>query len=329
MNICEKILQKGVFLISIDLEMMWGFNLELLENNRSIKSYLKLVLKSREAISYLLEILEKYEIPATWAVVGHLMLDRCEKVEGVPHPNMPRPKINGSDWYSLDPCSSVKDEPFWYAPDVIASILDSEITHEIASHSFSHVDFSRISAEVAEAELRESKKLIEDICGVTPKTFIFPKSRFGHFNILKTNGFIAFRGKSSIRDHKLTRYPFIDKVQNYIKIIINKNNSSLILLDQPKLEQCLWNIPGSLLFQESSWMNAYSLYKIATENIKKCLINKAIFHIILHDYSLVSSKSQKAFLKVIELVSSLKRKGIIEILTIGNLAMILSGYRDE
>ncbi|MEM2241040.1 MAG: polysaccharide deacetylase family protein [Nitrososphaeria archaeon] len=327
MSICEKILQKGVFLISVDLEMMWGFNSELLENNLSIKPYLKMIKKSREAISYLLEILEKYEIPATWAVVGHLMLNRCERVNGLPHPNMPRPKIKGVDWYSLDPCSSVKDEPLWYAPDIVASILDSEIVHEFASHSFSHVDFTKIDAEIAAAEVRESKRLIENVCGTTVKTFIFPKSRFGHFDILKEHGFIAFRGKSSIKDRKLARYPFIDKILNYAKMM-NKSNP-LVLVDQPKLEQGLWNIPGSLLFQGSSWVDFHYLYKIASESIKKIIKNKAIFQIILHDYSLVPPNSRKAFLNVITLASSLKKKGMIEILNIGDLATILSGYRDE
>ena len=40
----------------------------------------------REVIERLLQLFEKYDIAATFAIVGHLFLDRCKPVNGRKHP---------------------------------------------------------------------------------------------------------------------------------------------------------------------------------------------------------------------------------------------------
>jgi peptidoglycan/xylan/chitin deacetylase (PgdA/CDA1 family) len=90
----------------------------------------------------LLALLDRYEIPATWAIVGHLMLEGCSRHDGAVHADvMPRPDYSWfpKDWYVHDPCTSAIQSPGWYAPDILEWIRATRVRHEIASHSFAHI----------------------------------------------------------------------------------------------------------------------------------------------------------------------------------------------
>lgn len=62
---------KGTFVLSLDTELAWGtFDLG------GAKRYRRHFEVTRERIEKLLNILEQYNISATWAFVGHLLLER-------------------------------------------------------------------------------------------------------------------------------------------------------------------------------------------------------------------------------------------------------------
>src|SRR2546426_1072920 len=86
----------------------------------------------------------------------------------------PRPPRNTSwagDWYMHDPCTNYHEDPLWYAPDLIAQILESRVPHEIGTHSFSHIDFSPAcsNATLVRRELEESAIAMRRF-GVTPRS---------------------------------------------------------------------------------------------------------------------------------------------------------------
>ena len=138
----------------MDTELIWGYVAYPADDAvRLMKNDDKNV---RGCIDILLNLFEKHNIPATWAVVGHLFLDHCECEDGIPHKDMPRFK---DDWYSSDPCTDIQRDPLYYGRDIVEKILSSRIEHEIGYHSFSHVVFSECRREVAEAEIKEGIKL--------------------------------------------------------------------------------------------------------------------------------------------------------------------------
>ena len=54
------------------------------------------------------------------------------------------------DWFDADPGSEragESDWPNWYGPDMIRSILDRRVRHEVGCHTFSHVDTQRPGLE--------------------------------------------------------------------------------------------------------------------------------------------------------------------------------------
>jgi hypothetical protein len=61
----------------------------------------------------------RWERIATWAIVGHLFLDHCEKEDGIPHKDMPR---FTDGWYSCDPCTGIHKDPLYYGRDIIEKI---------------------------------------------------------------------------------------------------------------------------------------------------------------------------------------------------------------
>src|SRR5207245_8162172 len=85
------------------------------------------------------------------------------------------------DWYMHDPCTNYRDDPLWYAPDLIGDILESPIHHEIGTHSFSHIGFSATCSDpiLVRRELEESAVAMRRF-GITPRSLRYPFNRLGH-----------------------------------------------------------------------------------------------------------------------------------------------------
>lgn len=188
---------KGIVVFSADFEMAWAFRFSKKKKNEAVKKGLI----ERENVPLLLELFNKYNIPITWATVGHLFLEDCS-CNGLPHAEMPRPEFfenrnwsfHSGDWYQHDPCSDYRAEPAWYAPDLIDLILKSEVKHEIGCHSFSHVDFTykNCSPELADAELNECNKAAASK-QLNLRSMVFPGGTIGNYEALKKQGIICYR----------------------------------------------------------------------------------------------------------------------------------------
>lgn len=187
--------------ISADLELAWGWRYD----SRSInpgQASAALAQRTRENMPKLLRLFDEAQTPVTWAVVGHLLLDHCERLGGIAHPGLPRIpffsgehwKFTSGDWFDADPCSDWREAPEWYAPDLIRLVTASGVTHEIACHTFSHIDCSdRVCPpEVLDTELTESRRIAER-WGLSLETFVFPGNLAGNFATLKRHDFLAYR----------------------------------------------------------------------------------------------------------------------------------------
>lgn len=198
---CEAVSEEPTLVISADVELAWAWRYERGSTNPRQTSA-TMVQRTRENMPKLLRLFDEAKAPVTWAVVGHLFLDRCERLDGIAHPNLPRiPFFSGEhwqftsgDWFDADPCSDWREAPEWYAPDLIRLIAASGVPHEIACHSFSHIDCSDrfCPPEVLDAELAVSRRIAER-WGLSLETFVFPGNLAGNFATLKRNGFLAYR----------------------------------------------------------------------------------------------------------------------------------------
>ncbi len=297
---------KSVFIISLDLELMWGaINTE----NYALITLLKKAGggRYRKYIDFLLDAMERYEIPATWATVGHLFLDNCKSENGVPHPNMPRPR---DDWYRNDPCTNLSQNSLYYGKDIIEKILSNSVEHEIGYHSFSHPIFSEITRGVAEAEIRKGIELAKDF-GIDLKSFVFPHNKIGHLDVLKENGFKIFRGKPP------SRYNIR---QNLLNRIINGAINKLIALPvSPIWKNGIWMIPSSMSFFDP--LIPFSRLPRAKYGLDRAIHHGQVFHIWMHPWNLLSHKSLKRDIEVfLRYVARKRDQGEIEVMTMGNFS---------
>ncbi|PYJ49948.1 MAG: hypothetical protein DME87_07855 [Verrucomicrobia bacterium] len=169
----------GAASISADFELAWAWR------EWGTARAEEVGLRERANVPVILELLDRLDIPITWATVGHLFLESCgEKKNGLHHSNMPRPLYNGrwrGDWYQHDPATNLATHAAWYAPDLIRSIQVAKIPHEIGSHSFSHIEFSPecSTEDLVTAEILECQRSMGRF-GIQPRTLVYPFNIMGH-----------------------------------------------------------------------------------------------------------------------------------------------------
>lgn len=292
--------KKGIVVFSADFEMAWAFRY----SKKRAKIAVEMGLRERENFPLILELFNKYNIPVTWATVGHLFLDKCEKdVSNIAHSDMPRPdffenknwNFNAGDWYQHDPCTNLGSSAAWYAPDLIDKIINSNTRHEIGSHTFSHIDctYKNCSKELMDKELEKCLELGKKK-GIIMESHVFPGGTFGNYESLKEKGFTNYRMPSKFQ----LDIPFIDKF-GLVRI-----PSALGLDKDPYL-----------------WQKEQHILQIK-KLIEKTIKYKQVCHLWFHP-SMDPWYLREILPSIVKLVSDQKNMNAIDIMTMGELANLI------
>jgi len=192
---------KAVFLLSADFELAWAWHCSKSFQNPKQEAINRAHIE-RENIPKILGLCDEYDIPITWATVGHLFLEECSKDGRLAHPHLKRLpyhenlywKFDRGDWFDDDPCTDWKTSPEWYAPDLVRMILDSKVKHEIACHTFSHIDCRDevCPTRVLIGEIQECQNVAQNY-GIKLESFVHPGHTIGNLGTLKKLGFSSFR----------------------------------------------------------------------------------------------------------------------------------------
>lgn len=177
----------GYFIFSLDTELSTGY-FDKDEDRKRIFS--PDGSRERESISRILELLEKYQIIATWAVVGHIFYERCEECEICP-------VLEWKGKYKSFEEAYKTQHPLWYGADVVDKLLNQKMNHEIAFHGYSHETFNSMSREKAEIEIKEFIR-VASRKGVDAKSIVFPRNKVGHLDLFKKYGFLCYRGEEHL-----------------------------------------------------------------------------------------------------------------------------------
>ena len=302
---------KAAFIISIDTELLWGY---VLHPNHKMERLLKQAERAgRGPIDSLLALFEKYHITATWAIVGHLFLDQCEKEGGLPHKDMPRFRNN---WYSWDPCSNIQQSPLYYGKDIVEAIRFSKVEHEIGYHSFSHCYFSECSREVAEAEICKGEELAKQL-GITLRSFVFPANKIGHIELLKRHEFRIYRGPVVWgKGTGGTKEGFLLRAANLVR------RRTMAQPVEPIWRDGIWEIPGSMHFCATRF--SLDLALRAKRGIQAAIRNRKIFHMHMHPEDFLAAPDLLSRLEqVLEFVSARTAEGELQVITMGELSSLL------
>jgi len=326
----EKVkLQKGIFTISIDVELAWGTF-----DRGGLNKYRRSFEVAREEVKELLQIFERYQIPVTWAFVGHLFLDSCDPQKGVNHPEMPRPQYPWlkKDWYAEDPGTDVHSDPSWYGKDILDLILASKVRHEIAGHTFSHVDLGHPAClpQVAEAEIRRCRELAQRQ-GLNLKSFVFPKNQVEHLDLLKKYDFICYRGRDKCWSDRF-KNSLVNKIAQFgEEIFCFPANCQSPQETLPGL----WNIPGSMIYR--SWYGFMSLLPLswrvgkAKRGLEQAIKEKKVFQLWFHlwHFGPGAERLRKGLEKIIKYALCQANKRNLEIMTLQDIARCCAEQRNK
>lgn len=209
---------KGGLVISADFEMAWAFRY-----SKRNKNFLGTAARERKHVPLLVQLFEEYDIPITWATVGHLFLESCKKEDHewmarIPHFDDHWRYIEG-DWFDHDPCTDYKKDSAWYAPDLIEQVLKSRVKHEMGCHSFSHIDcsYKNCPPKVLDDEITACK-MAASRWGIEFKSFVFPGGTAGNYEILAKHGFQIYR--------KNTQYDLSIPYQDDLGLLVTTSSSS-------------------------------------------------------------------------------------------------------
>jgi|CXWL01.1.fsa_nt_gi peptidoglycan/xylan/chitin deacetylase (PgdA/CDA1 family) len=275
--------------ISADFEHNWAFRAwpSDVRNQKGINE--------RKNVPNLIRLFEEYSMPITWATVGHLFLESCERGGGgQAHPNMPRPSINGrfiGDWYMHDPCTNLRQDPLWYAPDLIQNIIDSNVPHEIGTHTFSHFDFrlKYSSKDLVQREIEECRRVMEPF-SVQPKSLVFP--------------------------HNETEYSYAKQLFDLDVIALRHRDPKVRLSYPDRLESGNYRIYESMNLRSTRRYDYVDKVKIFVEEAAR---HRAAYHIFFHP-SDPAELFENEFRRIVKYFHEQRKKGQIWVATMMELA---------
>ncbi|WP_336035066.1 polysaccharide deacetylase family protein [Halobacterium yunchengense] len=171
--------ERGIVVVSVDAELGWGFH-DLPEPPA------ERVEAARTGWIRLLGLLDEYDVPATWAVVGHLFLDDCDGE----HADHPTP----DGWFERERGDWAGRRDLRFADGLLERVDAASAGHEVGAHSFSHALFGRreTTPEVARAELAATRAAADRPLD----SFVFPRNSVAHRDALADAGYTCYRGLS-------------------------------------------------------------------------------------------------------------------------------------
>ena len=286
---------KARFILSFDCEGKWGMADDPTMAASNPIGYDSLV----KAYARIFEILDKHEVPATFALVG-LFAGRYEEyrnsreqlLESKPH----------NDWLQI-PEQSFAAGVFdgWFYPELVETIRTKGM-HEIGSHSYSHLPMnnqdvtrSSFSTELNLVQQWGAKNAIE------LDTFIFPRNQIQYPEELNEFGYLGYRQCDLQNAAYANRLKILQDECNIRK----KSDAHSTLVNPiaiPPGTFLNWRhgprrvIPERLTLKR--WSNV----------LRHAVAEGGAAHLWLHPHNLVTAKGQdRLFERAISMVAAMKR----------------------
>jgi len=169
-------MQKGIFTISLDFELLWGI-FDKVGNNYNL-SYFEI---TRNIIPAMLETFVTNGIQATWATVGMLFAENEEEWRQYSPNQVPSYRDSKFSAYEFVSKSGLRPDVH-FAPELINAIIDTP-GQELGSHTYAHyyTMMRGQSPEQFRQDLQATQKISQDKFGKTLRSLVFPRN---HINEL-------------------------------------------------------------------------------------------------------------------------------------------------
>ena len=310
--------QTGYFLFSLDTELAWGyFDMDRLRSERFSSDGSR----ERRAIDRLLDILDEFNIVATWALVGHLFYEKCEKCDLCPILEWQGKYRSFEQIYETN-------APLWYGADVVETLLARGGRHEIAFHGYTHKVFNEgvMSQQEARTEIQEWLRAARRK-NIIPQTVIFPRNQVGHLDAFKEAGFICYRGHERLpKDYAI---PVIGKALNRIDLVLQIRTPQVYEVEvEPS---GLVNLPSSRwLFRidrrvetilDSLNLPHLPIYRLI-KGIDKAAKEKKVIHLWAHPCEFRTDKDFEKLRHLLGHVSEQVKRGRLQSIGMADLARL-------
>ncbi len=189
-------MKKGVFVISLDFEMMWG-----VKDIRTPDGYGQShITNVYQVIPEMLKLFEKYNVKATIATVGLIMLkNKEEALKNIPA-ETPSYKNMVLSPYADGYIEQIENkyEYLYFAPSLIEAIkMHNNI--EIGTHTFCHYNCYAPGQTVTQFEKDLQKALqVANKQDLDIKSIVFPRNQVSaeYLSVCGKNGIVAYRGNA-------------------------------------------------------------------------------------------------------------------------------------
>jgi peptidoglycan/xylan/chitin deacetylase (PgdA/CDA1 family) len=183
----------GSVTISLEIELGWGQHDKQKNNICSADRSAE-----EQYLEKLLNTCNLHNIPITFNIIGHLLLQTCDGQHGGSH---------SEGWFAADPGTDENTDPLFYWSNLPSIISDQIIDHEFATHTFSHVLCNEIDDQTLRWELERCIELHEENDIDQPETIVTPRHRSVSYDTLTEAGICGIRAlKRHPRQSTYERY---------------------------------------------------------------------------------------------------------------------------
>lgn len=299
---------KGIFVLSIDTEMAWGFA----DSPELVRKHFSNFLRAPDMMEKLLGLLNQWRISATWALVGCLMMDpgedgvQLKAVTEIYQTNFP------GSW--LGRGLELLPERIWFAKNILEKVLDSPVCQEVGFHSFSHIIYDQVGPAAAALDLDLCRQL-SDRLGLQAHSFIFPRNRAAHIKAVSNAGFSVYRGPERSWYHGLG---YCRRSAHFLDQLLGLSPP----VSEGGFDQGLIEIPASMFLMPMTGVRRLipirSRVNKAIKGIKKAIRERKIFHLWFHPFNLCPDLL-KGLEEILAFAAEQRDRGDLEIKTLGSL----------
>jgi len=184
---------KGVFVISIDFELLWG-----VWDVTTKEKYGNHILGVKEVIPRLLDLFNQYNIKVTFSTVGFLFAKNKHELLSYLPAIKPTYSNEAYNVYTTELNTIGNDEnddPYHFGYSLFQQIKQSP--HEIGTHTFCHYFCLEEGqdAEAFDADIKAAKKIAQ-ANGIQLSSIVFPRNQVNleYLTVLKNNDINVYRG---------------------------------------------------------------------------------------------------------------------------------------
>lgn len=279
----------GCLIISLDFELLWG-GLDVWTPDGYGETNVKNV---REAIRRMVLLFEKYNVKATFATVGLLMLNDAHEVRDyLPEKAPSYTKVELNPYGDILSRISKADSPLYFAPEII-EFLKNKTNIEIGTHTFGHYycwekgqTIQQFDADI-EMAFKVAKKN-----GLRLESIVFPRNQVSkdYLAICAKYGINTYRGnpKKYFSEPRNRLQAMYYRLSRLLDTYVNWGGNTLIPYSLINVNEYPLNIPASRLLRPYNKSLRF-LEPLRLRRVKKemmyAAMNKELYHIWWHPHN--------------------------------------------